>query len=160
MSKKSMIILGIVVIGIIISAFLIFRNQTPYDADDLNQELIEENEFMINLQIGERTLTATLVDNSSARALLKELENGPITINMRDYGSMEKVGALPNSLPRNDEPITAGPGDIILYQGNALVIYYDNNSWNFTRLGHIDGVTTSELRSILGTGSVTVTLTK
>jgi hypothetical protein len=71
---------------------------------------------------------------------------------------MEKVGDLGTSLPRNDEQITTEPGDLILYQGNALVIYYAPNSWNFTRLGKIDGITKDELTNILGSGNVTVTL--
>jgi hypothetical protein len=71
---------------------------------------------------------------------------------------MEKVGSLGFDLPRNDEQITAEAGDIILYQGSALVIYYAPNSWNFTRLGKIDDVTEQELREILGDGAVTITL--
>jgi hypothetical protein len=77
---------------------------------------------------------------------------------MRDYGNMEKVGSLGTSLPRNDEQITTEPGDLILYQGSAFVIYYAPNSWNFTRLGKINGVTQEELKEILGTGDVEVTL--
>jgi hypothetical protein len=77
---------------------------------------------------------------------------------MRDYGNMEKVGSIGTTLPRNDEQITTGPGDIILYQGNALVIYYAPNSWNFTRLGKIDNITQDELKKILGEGDVSVTL--
>jgi hypothetical protein len=71
---------------------------------------------------------------------------------------MEKVGPLGMDLPRNDEQITAEAGDIILYQGSALVIYYAPNSWNFTRLGKINNVTAEELREILGDGNVTITL--
>ena len=81
-----------------------------------------------------------------------------ITIDMEDYGDMEKVGPIGKGLPRNDENITTGPGDLILYQGNSLVIYYDTNTWNFTRLGKIEGVTKQELLAALGDGSVTVTL--
>ena len=75
----------------------------------------------------------------------------------RDYGNMEKVGSIGTGLPRNDEQITTGAGDIILYQGNSLVIYYDTNSWNFTRIGKIDGVTKEELLEAFGAGNVTVT---
>ena len=82
----------------------------------------------------------------------------PITIKMQDYGNMEKVGSLGRSFPRNDEQITTQAGDIILYQGNALVIYYASNSWNFTRLGKIDNISANELKDILGKGNVTVTL--
>lgn len=112
----------------------------------------------LNLTIGGRTLTATLVDNSSTAALKDLLAKGPITIDMSDYGNMEKVGPLPESLPRNDEDITTEPGDLILYLGRNFVIYYDTNHWDFTRLGKIDNISQSELKSILGTGNVSVTL--
>ena len=68
---------------------------------------------------------------------------------------MKKVGSLGTSLPRNDEQITTTAGDIILYQGNQITIYYDTNSWNFTRLGKVDGVTQAELKKILGKGDIT-----
>ena len=112
----------------------------------------------MNIRIGDTVLTATLVDNSSADALKEALLEGPITVNMRDYGSMEKVGPLGMDLPRNDQQITTEAGDIILFQGNALVIYYAPNSWNFTRLGKINDVTAKELSEILGDGDVTITL--
>jgi hypothetical protein len=117
---------------------------------------MEDNHM--NIRIGDTVLTATLVDNSSADALKEALLEGPITVNMRDYGSMEKVGPLGMDLPRNDQQITTEAGDIILFQGNALVIYYAPNSWNFTRLGKINDVTAKELSEILGDGDVTITL--
>ncbi len=113
---------------------------------------------MMDIKIGDHVLTATLVENTSVTALKEALSKGPITINMRDYGSMEKVGSLGLDLPRNDEQITTQAGDLILYQGNAFVIYYAPNSWNFTRLGKINHVTAEELREILGDGNVTITL--
>ncbi|MHB9291124.1 hypothetical protein Holit_00196 [Hollandina sp. SP2] len=108
--------------------------------------------------IGSRELTATLAQNSSTEVLKELLKSGLITIQMRDYGNMEKVGGLGRSLPTNDERITTEPGDLILYQGNALVIYYAPNTWTFTRLGKINGVTVEELKALLGKGSVTVAL--
>jgi len=118
----------------------------------------EEENVHMKLQIGNTVLTATFANNSSAQALKELLKKGPITIEMRDYANMEKVGSLGTTLPRNDEQITTEPGDIILYQGNALVIYYAPNSWDFTRLGKIDHITQDELKRILGDGSVTVTI--
>ena len=113
----------------------------------------------ISIQItsdsGNHKLTATLADNSSAVAFYELLKKGPLTVDMHDYGSFEKVGSLGTSLPRNDTQITTTAGDIILYQGNQITIYYDTNSWNFTRLGKIDGVTQTELKKILGKGDVT-----
>lgn len=101
------------------------------------------------------TLTATLENNSSAVAFYELLQKGPVTISMHDYGNFEKVGSLGKTLPRNDTQITTSAGDIILYQGNQITIYYDKNSWNFTRLGKVDGKTQAELKQILGKGDVT-----
>ena len=114
----------------------------------------------ISIKIGEKAvLTAALTENSSAAALLRLLSSGPVTIDMHDYANMEKVGSLPESLPRNDTYFTTGPGDLVLYLGNQFVIYYDTNSYNFTRLGKINGnYSGAELKSLLGDGNVTVTL--
>lgn len=126
------------------------------DPDPGNSTLVETN--IMNIQISDNLLTATLVENSSTSALKDLLSKGPISINMRDYGSMEKVGLLGMNLPTNDQQITTEAGDIILYQGNALVIYYTPNSWNFTRLGKINNVTSEILKEILGDGNVTITI--
>ncbi|MBP5577169.1 MAG: hypothetical protein J6X67_10490 [Treponema sp.] len=113
----------------------------------------------ISIQItsnsGSHKLTATLVDNSSAVAFYELLRKGPVTVDMHDYGSFETVGPLGTTLPRNDTQITTQAGDIILYQGNQITIYYDTNSWNFTRLGKVDRITQAELKKILGKGNVT-----
>jgi flavodoxin len=109
---------------------------------------------------GGQTLTATLADNSSAQALMEALKQAPITYEAHDYGDFEKVGPLGQSFPTNDESITTEPGDIILYQGSNLCLYYDTNTWTFTRIGKIEGKTKSELKQILkaGQGNISVTL--
>lgn len=114
----------------------------------------------MNITINETTLTATMEDNSSAQALLDMLKSSPLTLDMYDYANMEKVGTLETTLPTNDQQITTEPGDIILYQGNQITIYYDNNQWSLTKLGHIDNVTAEELRQLLGGGNVTATFSK
>lgn len=114
---------------------------------------------VMKITVGNTTFTATLADNSFAAALKELIMEGPLTINMSDYGNMEKVGPIGTSLPQNNEQIITGAGDIILYQGNSLVIYYDTNSWNFTRLGKINEVTQEELKEVLGEGDIMVTLT-
>jgi hypothetical protein len=118
-------------------------------AQDIKIKLIIDNKTV---------LTATMIENSSVTALVEILKDGPLTIEMSDYGNMEKVGTIGTVLPGNDEQITTVPGDIILYQGNALVIYYAPNSWNFTRLGRIDSITRNELKAVLGKGNVNVKL--
>lgn len=115
----------------------------------------EGENTMLSITINGTTLTAELADNSSARALRELLASGPRTIQMHDYGNMEKAGPLGQSLPTNNEQIDTEAGDIILYQGNQIVIYYDHNSWNFTRLGKVNDMTADELREVLGDGSET-----
>ncbi len=110
------------------------------------------------LTIGDTRLSVLLAENSSAVALKKRLAKKSISIKMRDYGNMEKVGFLKRFLPKNDKVIAAEPGDLILYRGCMLVIYYENNSYNFTRLGKINNITKEKLIEILGKGKVKVTL--
>ncbi len=119
---------------------------------------IKKKETKLLIKIGSEVLTATMEDNTSAEALYELLKDGNITINMHDYSNFEKVGALPQSIPRNDTQINTDYGDIILYQGNQLAIYYDKNSWNLTKLGHIDNISKENLKTILGDGDVTVEL--
>ena len=126
------------------------------DTNQDNSNVMEANHM--NIKIGDHILTATLVENSSVDALKEALLENPISINMRDYGSMEKVGSLGMDLPKNDQQITTEAGDIILFQGNMFVIYYAPNSWNFTRLGKINNVTAEELKEILGDGNLSITL--
>ena len=112
----------------------------------------------MKIQVGETNFTATLADNSSVDALKEYLADGPVTLSLSDYANMEKVGDLGTTLPRIDEQIDTSAGDIILYQGKSFVIYYDTNSWNFTRLGKIDSVNADELKEALGSKDVEVTL--
>lgn len=122
-----------------------------------NHKSMKTNSIRLTIK-GGKTFTATLADNSSADALIELLSKGDVTVEMEDYGNMEKVGPLGTSLPRNDRQTSTGPGDIILYQGKYLVIYYSTNSWNFTRIGKIDNADGAQLKSALGNGDVTVTL--
>ena len=112
----------------------------------------------MKLEIGEQVFTAALEENSSVDALKEWLADGPITLAMTDYGGMEKGADLGTVLPQNNEPMHTQPGDIILYQGKAFVIYYDTNSWSLTPIGKIENVDAEELRQALGTGDVTVTV--
>ena len=117
-----------------------------------------DEKLIININ-GQTDLTATLYDNSSSRALVELLKKGPVTIDMHDFSNFEKVGELPVTLPRNDTYTETDSGDLILYLGKRFVIYYDKNSWNFTPLGKVEGVTKPELKKILGDGNVTAVLT-
>lgn len=120
--------------------------------------LMSAAQTKINVTIGGTTMTATLVDNSATCELVSMLSQTPVIIEMDDYGGFEKVGALPKSLPTSNSLITTEPGDIMLYQGRNMVIFYGSNSWGYTRLGKIDGATPETLRNFLGNGSVSVKL--
>ena len=106
------------------------------------------------LSFNGQSYSATLEDNPSAEAFAELLKNGPLTVSTHDYGNFEKVGSLGTELPRADEQLTTAPGDIILYQGNQITVYYAENTWNFTRLGRIDDP--SGLREALGSGDTAV----
>lgn len=112
----------------------------------------------IKLHIGSKVFVAVLEDNSSAMALKELLAKCNVTVEMSDYAHMEKVGTLGVRLPRNDEWIQTDSGDLILYQGHYMVIYYDRNSYSLTRLGKIINVTQDELKNALGKGNVSVVL--
>lgn len=111
----------------------------------------------MEVKINDTVLEARLENNSSADAFIALLENGPLTITMGDYANMEKNANLDVSLPENNEHLDVQAGDIILYQGKTLVIYYDRNSWSLTPLGKINNIDAKSLKELLGTGDVTVT---
>ena len=112
------------------------------------------------LTIGGVTKSATLVSNSSTEAFVAQLQKGDITYEAHDYGDFEKVGPLGYTFPENNTQITTEPGDLILYQGSNLCIYYDTNSWNFTHIGKIDNMTQADIKAWVkaGGGNVNVTL--
>lgn len=122
-----------------------------------NAPAIGGQPVQIQIQVGDSILSATLADNPSAKAFADLLAQGPVTVEMADYGGFEKVGPLPEALVQNNEAITTQPGDLILYQGQQVVIYYGENSYSLTRLGRIDGISQQDLMALLGPADVRVT---
>lgn len=114
-----------------------------------------ESEAML-LEVNDYTFEVELENNTSAKALKEYVSKEKRTLSLDDYGSFEKVGDLGITLPRNDETITTKEGDLILYLGNKLCLYYNQNTWDFTKLGHIKD--TIHLKEVLGKGNVQVTL--
>lgn len=113
-----------------------------------------EKESTMILLIGETEVPVTWEDNSSVDAIRGLL---PLTIEMSMYGGFEQVGLIGHDIIRDDEQTDTEPGDIVLYAGNQIVVFYGNNSWAYTRLGHID-LTKQEMEGLLGHGAVTLTI--
>ena len=110
----------------------------------------------VKVQINEDIFDVELENNSAAQELIKELEKGNITVNATEYGGFEKVGELGFSLPTSDENINTEPGDIVLYQGDKISLFYGSHSWSYTKLGKIDNISSNELKEVLGQGNVTL----
>ena len=119
-----------------------------------------QNTMEINITIDGQTKPIQLVDNVATRELVAVLQEAPITYEADDYGGFEKVGALGRSLPTNNSQLTTEAGDVILSNGNQIVLFYGSNSWSYTRLGHIDYASLDELKTFLkaGQGRISVTL--
>ena len=105
------------------------------------------------------TKSATLVDNAATRELVARLQEASVTVTLNSSGGFEIWGALGFSLPTSNEQINAQPGDIVLYNGSNICMFYGTNSWSYTRLGKIDGLTESELRTFLKAGESNISVT-
>ena len=113
----------------------------------------------IYVTIGEQTQRVTLADNAAAKALAEKLQQGAVKVTLNSSGGFEIWGALGFSLPTSNQQITAQPGDVILYNGSNICMFYGSNSWSYTRLGHIDGLSESELRTFLKAGESNIAVT-
>ena len=129
-------------------------------SEDINEVKAQSMTQKMYITIDGKTLPVTMVDNAASQTLMAALQEGDITYEAHDYGGFEKVGALGRSLPSSDTQITTQAGDVILYSDNQIVLFYGSNSWSYTRLGHIEYSSQTELESFLkaGQGNITVKL--
>ena len=128
------------------------------ESEEVNAMPPTDNSTTMILTVNNHTLKVNLADNAATKALLGRLQDGSITYTANDYGGFEKVGALGFSLPSNDTYITTQPGDIMLYTSNQLCIFLGQNSWEYTRIGKIEGMSSAQLREAFGNGQVSITL--
>ena len=112
----------------------------------------------LTMKIGGTTVAVDWEENDSVKALTDLVKDRPLTIQMSMYGGFEQVGSIGTSLPRNDVQTTTRAGDIVLYSGNQIVVFYGSNSWSYTRLGHITDKSADELKSLLGNKDTTITI--
>ncbi len=122
---------------------------------DTNSDTEEDMVKKMTLQIGNSSFTATLENNPAVDAFVEMMNDSSIIIQMNDYSGFEKVGSLGTNLPADDKQTTTHAGDIVLYNGNQIVIFYGSNAWSYTRLGKIDDL--SGWEDALGSGDITVT---
>ena len=111
---------------------------------------------LVKVKINDEVFDVKLENNSATQELIKELKKGNITVNASEYGGFEKVGDLGFSLPTSDENIGTAPGDIVLYQGDRISLFYGSHSWSYTKLGKIDNFDSNKLKEVLGSGDVTL----
>ena len=131
-------------------------------SSDEIQAQTQNNETMIQkmyITIDDRTESVTLVDNNATQTLVAKLQQAPVTVTLNSSGGFEIWGALGFSLPTDNEQIEAQPGDIVLYSGSNICIFYGTNSWSYTRLGKIDNLSASELKTFLKAGENNVCVT-
>lgn len=128
------------------------ENTTP----TASPEPVKEGSKMI-LLIGETPVQVNWEDNRTVEALRDIVASAPLTVSMSMYGGFEQVGSIGTSLPRNDVQTTTEAGDIVLYSGNQIVVFYGSNSWAYTRLGKVTDKSKTEMTELLGKGDVTVT---
>ena len=126
--------------------------------EDIQTDTQEETEAMLQMRIGDTHVAVDWEDNESVQALRDLCTDTPLIIQMSMYGGFEQVGSIGTSLPRNDEQTTTGAGDIVLYSGNQIVVFYGSNSWAYTRLGHITDQDAAGMAELLGNGDVTITI--
>ena len=176
---KKIIVLIILAIVFIVFAiiFLVPKNEKEEISNNteiINNNIVQNNEISSNtitenkvdesmntvyIKVNNNVLNIKLEDNSATIELRERLKNGDIVVNAHEYGGFEKVGNLGFSLPREDTNITTSAGDIVLYQGNQISLFYNSNSWSYTKLGKIQNISSNELSNILGTGDITITFT-
>ena len=134
------------------------KERLSEDSGESPAEINGKEEAALKMKIGQTPVQVDWEDNESVEALKDLAENGDLVIQMSMYGGFEQVGQLGKSLPRNDKQTTTDSGDIVLYSGNQIVVFYGSNSWAYTRLGHISDKDPSQMKELLSNGNVTVTI--
>ena len=112
----------------------------------------------MTMKIGDTKVNVDWEDNQAVAALRDMAGEGDVTIQMSMYGGFEQVGLLGQNLPRDDKQTTTSSGDVVLYSGNQMVVFYGSNSWSYTRLGHISDKNTEDMTDLLSNGDVTITI--
>lgn len=139
----------------------ISENTETADNTEVSEETIQEDNMQkteLKMMIGETEVQVEWENNDSVEALKELVKEKPLIIQMSMYGGFEQVGSIGRSLPRKDVQTTTNSGDIVLYSGDQIVVFYGSNSWSYTRLGHITDQNQKGMADLLSNGDVTVTI--
>ena len=136
------------------------KEETAETKETSENEITEKEDVNMKLWINEEEVSVIWQDNESVEALKDIVKENDLQISMSMYGGFEQVGAIGQSLPRNDVQTTTSYGDIVLYSADQLVVFYGSNSWAYTMLGHIEDKSQEDLKNLLGNGDVTITIRK
>ena len=126
--------------------------------NDEPSEHADEISVDLQMTIGNTPVSVDWEDNEAAEALKDLCRNQPLTIQMSMYGGFEQVGSIGTALPQNDMRTTTSAGDIVLYSGDQMVVFYGSNSWAYTRLGHITDKSAEDMADLLSNGDTVITI--
>ena len=172
MSKVKIVIGIIVALAIVIGlvlAFNTYKKRVEEHNNNSNNNIVKtetEKENVIKedivskivIEVNGKELEIELENNKATEELIQKLKEGPIEVEAEEYGEFEKVGPLGFSLTKDDKQIETTPGDVVLYQGNKISIFYASSAWEYTKLGKVKNIKGSDLKNILGDGDVTFVL--
>lgn len=127
----------------------------PAETETIPSEAVSQ-EAMLVLSVNGNELDVLWEDNETVKELLSYTQTESIIVNATRYGGFEQVGSLPQGFSRNDIQMATEPGDIVLYSGDQLVLFFGSNFWSYTILGHIEGLSQDELSELLGGSSAVI----
>ena len=148
------VLIFVVIFGIIIVGYLTAKdsNESKERFEEEKEQVIENNtneERYLKITVNNEELIVKLENNDASNELYNYLNNESVTVNAHKYGNFEAVGALPFSLTTSDQEYKTKPGDVMLYQGNQITIFFDSNTWSYTKLGSVTNKSKEELKNIL-----------
>ena len=174
--KKIIIPICVILLVFMLIGYLIVNNKEVDENNDIEDITVNDDNLSneitqteikseeskkvenIKIRVNNEVLTVELEQNSATEALVEKLQQGNITVNTHVYGDFEQVGSLGFSLPTSDTQITTKAGDVMLYQGNQITLFYGRNSWSYTKLGEVTGEAKNRLKDIFGSGNATLVL--
>ena len=139
----------------VLLAAMVFACCSSEESEAMAQTMTQR----LHITIDGVTKTATMVDNAATQELVTRLQQAPVAVTLNSGGGFEIWGALGFSLTTSNQQVNAQPGDIVLYNGSNICMFYATNSWSYTRLGHIDGLSEGELRTFLKAGESNISVT-